>query len=122
MFKGYKEVKIVLVSMAMVLGCSQSNPSEVKIDSAHSIGLHGVITDGFIVTSSESESQRAREIETQIRYTIGQFNGENGVGDLNRLEVSVGEATELEDGIFQVSLCCRTSCSLAPGKPVSPKL
>lgn len=76
---------------------------EDKFDSAHAIAVKGTITEGFIYSRSTSKFSVEREIKEQLYYTVGQFNGVDGVADMNRVTVSVGEseATETE-GLYKV--------------------
>lgn len=79
-----------------------------KFDSAHTVALDGTITEGKIITSYPSSWSVKREIKEQLMYSIGQLNGlDGGSPDMNRLEISVGESRQLENGLYEVTYAAK---------------
>jgi len=100
-------VKRILAMAAVMLvfsSCSieRTKQSELKIDSAHSIGIDGVVSNGVIFTRSRSNAAIDRQIRTQFKYLTGQLNGINGGADLNRLQISINEKIPGENGLTEV--------------------
>lgn len=79
-------------------GLSQSSTSTPEFSSAHSIALDGVVTNGVMYTSTTNPILIKNEIREQLQFTMGHLNGNNGVADLNRLEISVQETEENAKG------------------------
>jgi len=80
----------------LTCGAKTKSSSQVKFDAAHSVAINGVISEGLVITSSNSGYEVSEAIKSQLFYTIGQFNGVNSVADLSRNEISVGEIVEIE--------------------------
>jgi len=79
-----------------------------KFDSAHTVALDGTITEGKIITSYPSSWSVKREVKEQLMYSIGQLNGlDGGSPDMNKLEVSVGESKQLENGLYEVTYAAK---------------
>lgn len=86
-----------------VVSCSDEQAtSDVKFDAAHSVALSGTVDEGRIVATSSNVDSIKAEIKEQLWYTVGQFNGLNGVPDLNRLQTTVNEVTPRADGSYDV--------------------
>ncbi|WP_141733439.1 hypothetical protein [Oligoflexus tunisiensis] len=98
--------RTVLAALAALglTACAEQGPetSDLKIDSAHSIGVDGVITNGVIRTTATSDSTITRQIRSQLNYMTGQLNGISGGADLNRLELTINEKIPQADGSFEV--------------------
>ncbi len=100
-----KRTALAVFTAALGLNaCGTQGPatSDLKIDSAHSIGVDGVITNGIIHTRSTSDSAIERQIQAQLQYMTGQLNGINGGADLNRLQLTINEKIPEADGSFEV--------------------
>lgn len=87
-----KATGLIFIATALsACGISQSSISTPEFSSAHSIALDGVIDNGTIYTSTTNPFLVKNEIREQLRFSVGHLNGNNGVADLNRLEISVQE-------------------------------
>ena len=113
----------VAAILAAVSGCGDSRTvSDVKFDSAHSVALDGVIDEGRLIATSDDVDSIKDEIGDQLFYMIGQFNGVNGVPDLNRLESTVTEVTARADGLFDVKYAARVLISWARERTIPANL
>ncbi|MCB0413396.1 MAG: hypothetical protein KDD50_03625 [Bdellovibrionales bacterium] len=72
-------------------------------DSAHSIAMDGYIENGLIYTKSNEISFIEENIRAQLKYTVGQFNGFNGVADLNRVDLTIKSIEQASDRSFKVT-------------------
>ncbi len=115
-----KSLPLALTAVATLIGCAQSTesgPETVSIDqsdytkvldnkgdaSAEAIFLDFEF-DGELLTSSSFRPEK--QIEDQMLYTIGHLNGDNSVGDLNKLELT-NVRTEPADGKTLVKYTAR---------------
>jgi hypothetical protein len=99
---------VVLASIVIVAcGGSQPTPSTVKFDSAHSVALDAVVPSGKLRTRYNDVGAIKAEIEEQLMYTTGQLNGIGGVGDMQTLEISVGEIVALDDEWFSADYAAK---------------
>jgi hypothetical protein len=90
---------------ALLGGCGRlaSNDSTVKFDSATSVAYELTAAEAKIVTISDVFGVINRAIDRQLKFTVGQFNGMNGVADLNRTQVRIKTITPRGDGKFDVT-------------------
>ncbi len=98
--------------MTLVLigvGCGKSNmsSSQLKFDSATEIALDGVIKDGRIISIYESDAAIVSAIKSQLKYTVGQFNGRQAVADLNKTKINLIKKEKRDDGRFEISYSAR---------------
>jgi hypothetical protein len=98
--------KVVPVAFLCTLwGCQGASPdaSAFKFDAAHGIALDATITEGVILSATDSEPTLKSEIEEQLMYAIGQLNGIGGGPDMNRLQISLQDVAPLEEGGFRAT-------------------
>ncbi|HET9235745.1 MAG TPA: hypothetical protein VFO10_00760 [Oligoflexus sp.] len=76
-----RTVGAALAALALT-ACAEQGPatSELKIDSAHSIGIDGIISNGVIRTRSTSNAAIERQVRAQLQYMTGQLNNQWGRG------------------------------------------
>ena len=75
---------------------------KLEFESAHSVALEGEIQNGVMYTKSSFEAIYPGQIEDQLMYSIGQLNGDNGGTDVNRTQIVVKSANEIEEGLYRV--------------------
>jgi hypothetical protein len=98
----------MITLVAALLVSATTFAARPKFDSAHTVALDGTITDGKIVTSYPNSWSVKREIKEQLLYSIGQLNGlDGGSPDMNRLEISVGQSRQLENGLYEVTYAAK---------------
>ncbi|MEZ4741366.1 MAG: hypothetical protein R3B45_02790 [Bdellovibrionota bacterium] len=95
-------ITVLVFSIFQACDRDTGSLSQTKFDSAYSIALDGEISEGLIITKVSNESQIKWQIDEQLRYTIGLFNGLNGVPDMSRNQISIQNITQLEDGSYKV--------------------
>ncbi|MCO4794606.1 MAG: hypothetical protein KC493_12880 [Bacteriovoracaceae bacterium] len=97
----------LFILVAALIAQATAFAAKPKFVSAHTVALDGTITDGKIITSSPNYGVK-REIKEQLMYTIGQLNGlDGGSPDMNRLEISVGQSTQLDNGLYEVTYAAK---------------
>lgn len=72
-----------------------------KADSSVAARIMDFAMDGEVII--QSTWQVESEIESQLLYTVGQLNGDDSIGRLDRVELSNIETTELEEGGYLVT-------------------
>lgn len=95
---------LLIGSAVLVAGCGKPPASGPTYDSAHGIALDARIEKGHIVTAAPPEDPDAvlEDIKRQLFYSIGQFNGEGGVGELSDVKIDLGGHEQLSDGTRRV--------------------
>jgi hypothetical protein len=99
-----RHTSFILGAATMALGCTQQDQSgsDIHFESAHSTALNGEIRDGVIYTRTTNRDKIEEEIQMQLEFTVGQFNGINGVADSSRLEIEIGNSEPAENGLRKV--------------------
>lgn len=99
--------KLITLLMTLMVSVSVWG-SNLKFDSAHTIALDGTISEGKIISNTTSTWSLKNQIKQQLMYVIGQMNGLNGGSpDMNKLEVSIGSSTRLDNGLYEVSYAAK---------------
>jgi hypothetical protein len=71
---------------------AKNGATDLKIDSAHAIGVDATISAGVIMSSASDKASWEYEVKQQLWYVVGQLNGEyGGAADMNTLVISVDE-------------------------------
>lgn len=78
------------VLLAATLACAGEVRTPVKFDSAHSLALDAKINHGvLIVANASSDAEIKRQIEAQLKFSIGQLNGMDAVSGLSGLKIDI---------------------------------
>jgi len=100
------------------VGCdSKPSVSDLNFDSAHTIAYDGVINEGKIFSTSDSDVIIAAQIREQLMYTIGQLNGRNGGIDTQKLETSITEKVERAEGGYDITYAAKLFIAWPREKP-----
>jgi hypothetical protein len=83
-------LKTTLLATLFALSSMAKAQNVERFDSAHVVPVWAFIEQGSILTDAQTESEIEEEIRDQLKFTVGQLNGEEGGSpDLARLEVKI---------------------------------
>ncbi len=95
---------LVLLCGFPLVSCGQrAAVSEFKYDSATNVALDGTVEQGVVVTDSDADDVVRGEVIEQLRYAIGQLNGEGGGIDLAHAAIELVSKSDLGTGRFRIA-------------------
>lgn len=94
-------------ALAACSGNSKDVAADVKFASAHSIALDGVANNAIIFADTDNDNQLKSLITSQLQFTMGQLNGNNGVADLNKTQISIQTKEKISDTLFKVTYAAK---------------
>jgi hypothetical protein len=115
-------LSVGIVCLVFSISCGRkSQNASLEYDSHHAQGLVGHIENGVLYTLAKDEVEIKNRIVAQLKYSVGQLNGFQSVGDISRSlyeSIKIVDTQETDSGKDRVTYEATLFVSWSKSQPV----